>query len=783
MESSMVSALAAALPFGKTLPDARYVHTCGLSVLPEEYTAVVARASELAGAKTDAFNVIRFDLTANRLSLLSYPSFFEEGFPSLAASWTVDFDEPRATARSYDPDENPPILHRKELLLPPSHPLSGTFQALTREAERAGLLEDPGAIGRRSAWEARLRRVGLVVRGNQLAEAGSSNSASEAEVSRHKTALVRYSLSSPMQQLWRHGYLDGHHSVFDYGCGRGDDVDALVNRGLTAAGWDPHFRSTSARKTADVVNLGFVLNVIEDPEERAEALSGAWDLTGQVLAVSVILGGKSVYERFRLFRDGVMTRAGTFQKYFKQSELREYVSSTLDREPISIAPGIVFVFKDDREEQSFLAERELTRRPSTALPQVPRTHPGPRERQPSRWQVNAELVDTFWNRCVELGRIPDPDEFEQASDLRNGLGSAKSVYRRCVAERGEEAVKTRRAERMADRQVYLALNQFEARRSFGSLPESVRRDTRAFWGSYSEASQEAKTLLYSIGSPEVLFTACRDAAERQLGYLDGQRSFTFHSSVMHELPAPLRVYLGCAARIYGEFEQVDLIKIHIGSGKVSIMVYDDFEGRPIPMLMERTKILLGAADYDVFSYGDEFPPTPLYLKGRYLPKGFPRRDEQLAFDAKFVEVTGLELIEHGPSAADLHAMLEALGLEVYGFRLRRRPGNRHSPATSRASALRSESPGRLEDSDDGVTLANQSKETQVTILEAAIRVLRDHDQPMSVADIYDAILRDGLYQFNAKSPRSVLSGTLKNHVKKSSNPLVVEASSGTYRLA
>ena len=35
-----------------------------------------------------------------------------------------------------------------------------------------------------------------------------------------------------------------------------------------------------------MVNLGYVVNVIEDPSERAEALRLAWKLTRQVLVVA-----------------------------------------------------------------------------------------------------------------------------------------------------------------------------------------------------------------------------------------------------------------------------------------------------------------------------------------------------------------------------------------------------------------------------------------------------------------------------------------------------------------
>ena len=69
----------------------------------------------------------------------------------------------------------------------------------------------------------------------------------------------------------------------------------------------------------------------------------------------------------------------------------------------------------------------------------------------------------------------------------------------------------------------------------------------------------------------------------------------------------------------------------------------------------------------------------------------------------------------------------------------------------------------------------------MTILEAAVQVLRQRGEAMSIKDIYDEIVGQGLYSFGAKSPRSVLSGTLRNHVKKSEDPKVIEVSSGTYK--
>ena len=64
--------------------------------------------------------------------------------------------------------------------------------------------------------------------------------------------------------------------VFDYGCGRGDDIRHLSALGYKVDGWDRSHRPHAQRSEADIVNIGYVINVIERPEERAETLCKAW---------------------------------------------------------------------------------------------------------------------------------------------------------------------------------------------------------------------------------------------------------------------------------------------------------------------------------------------------------------------------------------------------------------------------------------------------------------------------------------------------------------------------
>jgi hypothetical protein len=78
-----------------------------------------------------------------------------------------------------------------------------------------------------------------------------------------------------MALMLRMGMLTESGSVFDYGCGQGDDVATLQANGYEAFGWDPHFKQNGERREADLVNLGFVLNVIESVPERVETAAPA----------------------------------------------------------------------------------------------------------------------------------------------------------------------------------------------------------------------------------------------------------------------------------------------------------------------------------------------------------------------------------------------------------------------------------------------------------------------------------------------------------------------------
>ena len=174
------------------------------------------------------------------------------------------------------------------------------------------------------------------------------------EIHSGRTALKRNKLSTPMQWLDKHDYLHGSYSIFDYGCGQGDDVRLLCGRGLDVSGWDYVHAPDCPKTRADIVNMGFVINVIPDPAVRQDALVEAFMLANKMLLVSVIAGGASAAAKFPPCGDGIVTQRGTFQKYFSRAELEAYIVKVLGVQPVMITANMAMVFKNTRDRDVLL---------------------------------------------------------------------------------------------------------------------------------------------------------------------------------------------------------------------------------------------------------------------------------------------------------------------------------------------------------------------------------------------------------------------------------------------
>src|SRR5262245_53083264 len=102
-------------------------------------------------------------------------------------------------------------------------------------------------------------------------------------IDRAKTAIRRYQCSRPIALAIAHGLITKDKSVFDYGCGHGADVRILRKQKIDASGWDPNHAAKNKITDSDVVNLGYVLNVIENVAERNDTLLSAFHLCRKLL--------------------------------------------------------------------------------------------------------------------------------------------------------------------------------------------------------------------------------------------------------------------------------------------------------------------------------------------------------------------------------------------------------------------------------------------------------------------------------------------------------------------
>ncbi|CAO4151594.1 DNA phosphorothioation-associated putative methyltransferase [Methylorubrum extorquens] len=344
------------------------------------------------------------------------------------------------------------------------------YGRLTADLERLGLLTGTAAIGTRLGWERRLREAGVVVIGHEVRD--DSESEPPIEIKRHLAALRRAGLSTPIQALLRYGVIDAGATIFDYGCGRGSDVEGLRAAGVHASGWDRYFAPEAQKQGADVVNLGFVLNVIERPKERIEVLRDAFALARRCLAVAVITSSRARLDSCRPYGDGYVTRWGTFQKFYLPGELKAFVEDTLGRAAVPAGPGLFFVFRDSLAEQWFLATRQARSAPSPVT-MLARRHLA----SDSRAEELRSELESIVARAYELGRIPVPDEVPQ--DVKPRLAKAKiglaAALRLGAQLCDPEQLANARKSRVDGLRVYFALNLFNGRVAYKKLPERLQR--------------------------------------------------------------------------------------------------------------------------------------------------------------------------------------------------------------------------------------------------------------------------------------------------------------------
>jgi DNA phosphorothioation-associated putative methyltransferase len=656
----------ARIPYGKELPTAKYVYWTPDADLPNSLSNLLRSLEAKLALSTD-FNVLKFSIRDFAISFLSYPDFFENPHPALRESVRVNLATGKISRLSFSERANPPVLHRKEAFLPPGHPLILKFSLLTKAEEEAGLYDTVATIGFRENWQRLLEQKSLAYRGHELIPTSEVTGVQRPSrkpilrIARHRTALVRDDLSKPVKILLKNDLLPYGQSFFDYGCGYGTDVEGLNTLGYDAAGWDPAHCPDEPLREGDVVNLGFVLNVIEDPAERVEALAGAWSLTKRVLIVSTLIQSADNHAHLRAYADGVLTKRRTFQKYFDQDELAGLIETALEDEPVPAGLGVFLVFRDPVQKQDFLRQRRaraidwenLSRRLGVLRSLRPR------KSSADIYAENKEILEAFWARMLELGRTPKAEEFDRYAELKENVRSSRKAADIFFEKYGTETFEAARRQHREDLLVYLASCQFEKKVPWRHFSPGLQRDIKAFFGDYQSAIVQAREMLFTAGDPDEIELAC-EALE--FGWQDEQALY-IHRSLLDQLPVLLRIYVECATRLYGDPAQADILKIHKRSKKLTLLHYDDFEGSALPLLVMRIKVSLRDRFVNVFEYRDAQDPQLLPFKERFLRSDHPKRERMARASAKLRKLGFRpETCGHGPTKSEFIREMDKHGL-------------------------------------------------------------------------------------------------------------------------
>lgn len=500
--------------------------------------------------------------------------------------------------------------------------------------------------------------------------------ATASDIDRGRTAMSRTMLSRPLQQAFSDGLLDGG-DVFDYGCGRGDDLKTLVALGIDASGWDPAHRPHDELRTAALVNLGYVINVIENPRERALALQEAWRLTKSTLVVATRLTWDQYRASGRPYSDGLITSTGTFQKYYTHEELKAWIESVLGTTAITAAPGICYVFRDKGSSQQLLARSSrrsnvprrgiaeiiveqhsdtfaplvrfvsehrrlptateiinaselvgafgsirgafLIIRHATGVDNWPDVELGTKKRSTKLFEEHLEELQPLIDFVNERGRLPRHGELENETLLEASFVSPRAAFsliRRVTGPTRWQSIEEAARQNFL---VYTALAAFGGRPKFSDLPEDLQLDAKDLFGSYTNACRKADLLLHSIADNTAINEACLSVS---FGKLMPEALYV-HVDYVSELPPVLRVYEGAARQVTGRVDDATLIKINRTKPQVSFLVYPEFDSDPHPKLEASVVAKLGEIRMKHRYFGDRANPPILHRKDSFLPPNDP----------------------------------------------------------------------------------------------------------------------------------------------------------------
>ncbi len=620
---------------GKKLPNALYVHASALTQL-DPVLQVYEQLSRFSLPQFKSFNIVKFHTNQSIISYLFYPDFDVDPHPALTASFQVNVKNGQLNILDYSNSDNPPILHRKETFVAPTYPDYQKFAKLTQLEEALGLLEkikptsvsDLEAkqseirlyrtIGTRRGWQQHLEKHGVEIQDHRVVRLSDPNGVNFdsslpmiPKIQRHKAAIPRKSLSRPVRLALEAELFTENITFFDYGCGYGGDVQRIAEQGYQSAGYDPYYSPDTPCLEADIVNLGYVINVIECQMERRDALINAWNLTRKVLIVAAQVLVDTQEKGIMAYGDGVITSRNTFQKYYQQEELKVYIDQVLEVDSIPLDLGVYVVFRDEVEAENFRASRFRSRltSPKVCL-------------QVKRFEDYRELLQPLIEFVSDRGRLPILEELPQEPLINEEFGNLKRAFKVILQATNPDEWDEIAHQRRQDLLVYIALSRFGHRPKLFQLSEVMKNDIKGLFGSYKKACNLADLMLYSLGDRQIIANHCHNSVVGQ----KRKNSLWLHISALEKLDPLLRLYEGCASKTLGRPEGANLIKFHIKSPKISYFYSPDFDLETHPTLKTCMQISLRDLHVTYQSYDGPNPPI-LHRKHTLVTADYPQYEQ------------------------------------------------------------------------------------------------------------------------------------------------------------
>lgn len=610
---------------GKKLPNALYVHISAIEKLDPLLRLYYDRFLSIVDKQIDKANIVKFHTNESKISFLFYPEFDTDPHPALHASIQVDLRDSSINYRNYSTADNPPVLHRKETFVTEEYPNYAEFAELTHQEEILGLLDKTNFIGTLKAWQQCLDEKGIEIRNHRIfiiTENGEELDFKEnnyqlpttnyqllfPQIQRHRAAMVRRDISRPVRLALEANIFNQNSTFFDYGCGYGGDVKRIAEQGFIGYGWDPYYFPYNHIIAADIVNIGYVINVIECQKERREALLKAWELTKQILIVSAQVLIDDERRGQVAYNDGFITRKNTFQKYYQQEELKVYIDQVLEVDSIPIALGIYFVFRDPIQAEAFRASRCRSRLSTPRVKYIDK-----------RFEDYQELLQPLMAFFTERGRLPLPGELPQEAEIKAEFGRINRAFQVILQATDQQEWDMITEKRYSDLLLYLALQNFNESPKLKDIPPVIQRDIKALFGSYRNAKEAAEGMLFSLGNLNIIDKCCEAS---QIGSKLANALYV-HVSALPELDYRLRIYEGCASRTIGRMDGATLIKFHTKQPKISYLFYPHFDTDPHPALYRSMHIDLRDLHVSYRDYADSIDPPLWHRKETILTPDYP----------------------------------------------------------------------------------------------------------------------------------------------------------------